>query len=52
MGTPRRATRIAVRIDPAVWGLEIERYRPGSRGRVAAERERDRLERDGIPSAS
>jgi hypothetical protein len=50
VGTPRRAgTRLPVRIDPVAWQEEVERYERGSEARVAAERERPRLERDGLP---
>jgi hypothetical protein len=40
--------RIGVRISPDVWREEVERLRAKSSGRVAAERERDRLEREGL----
>src|SRR6516225_7200404 len=39
---------VAVRIDPEVWREEVERLDPGSRGRLAAERERPWLVRDGV----
>jgi len=39
---------IPVRIDPELWAQEVQRLRPGSPARVAAERERVRLERDGL----
>lgn len=48
MVTPLRARRVPVRINPAVWEQEIERYVNGAAPRVAAERERSRLERDGV----
>ena len=49
MPTPGRdRARVAVRIDPDVWREEVERLDPGSRGRVAAERERPRLVGDGV----
>lgn len=35
-------------IDPAVWDKEVGRFAAGSQARLAAERERLRLERDGI----
>lgn len=47
MPTPGR-TRIAVQISQAVWREEVERLRNGSRARVAAERERARLEGAGL----
>ena len=37
-----------MRIDPEVWREEVERLDPGSRGRLAAERERPWLVRDGV----
>lgn len=37
-----------VRIDPTVWSEEVDRFSQGSPGRVAADRERSRLTRDGI----
>ena len=49
MPTARRdRARVAVRIDPDVWREEVERLDPGSPRRVAAERERPRLARQGI----
>jgi hypothetical protein len=45
--TPGR-TRIAVRISHDVWLEEVERLRAGSLARVAAERERARLESEGV----
>jgi hypothetical protein len=45
--TPGR-TRVAVRIGPDVWLEEVERLRAGSLARVAAERERARLENEGV----
>jgi hypothetical protein len=47
--TPRRPGHVPVRINPGTWGQEVERYRKGASPRVAAERERRRLEREGIP---
>lgn len=44
----RRAARIAVRISPAIWREEVERLNARSFARVAAERERKRLEHDGV----
>ena len=49
MPTPRRAGHVPVRINPGTWGQEVERYRKGASPRLAAERERRRLEREGIP---
>ncbi len=46
--TPRRPGRIPVRINPHVWEQEVERYNRRAAPRVAAERERPRLERDGL----
>jgi hypothetical protein len=40
---------LEVRVSPSVWAEEVERLRPGCPARVAAERERKRLERDGLP---
>lgn len=48
MATPGRPARLEVRVAPSVWSEEVERLRKGSPGRVAAERERVRLERDGL----
>lgn len=49
MATPGRgAPRLAVRIDPTVWEEEVGRLAQGAPGRVAAERERPGLARDGI----
>jgi hypothetical protein len=45
--TPGRI-RIAVRIGADVWMEEVERLRAGSPARVAAERERARLEKEGL----
>ncbi len=47
MATPGR-TRIGVRISQAVWLGEVERLRRGSGARIAAERERAKLERAGL----
>jgi hypothetical protein len=43
-----RAGRVAVRISPDVWREEVQRFNERSRARVAAERERQRLEEDGL----
>jgi hypothetical protein len=48
----RGARRLAVRIAPTVWDEEVGRFNANSPARVAAERERDGLERDGIALAS
>ena len=49
-GRPR--ARFAVRIGVRVWRDEVERFGDRTSARIAAERERGRLERDGIdPSA-
>jgi len=48
VATPRRAGWIPVRIDLHTWAQEIERYREGAAPRLAAERERRRLEQDGV----
>jgi hypothetical protein len=37
-----------VRINPDTWAQEVDRYRKGAAPRLAAERERRCLERDGI----
>jgi len=47
MATSSRA-RIGVRIGQDVWLEEVERLRHGSPSRVAAERERARLESEGV----
>jgi len=44
----RRPGRIAVRIGARVWRDEVERFGDRTAARIAAERERARLERDGI----
>jgi hypothetical protein len=44
----RWPVRLPVRIEPSVWAEEVERLTARSRAREAAERERGRLERDGI----
>ena len=44
----RREPRFAVRISASVWREEVERYGEGSEARLAAERERPRLERHGL----
>jgi hypothetical protein len=44
----RRPLRLPVLIDPALWREEVERLKRSSSARAAAERERDRLERDGL----
>lgn len=49
MPTPRgRSGRIAVRIGARVWRDEVERFGERTTARIAGERERARLERDGI----
>lgn len=49
MSTPgRSAPRLSVRVGNLPWRQEVERYDEGSAARVAAERERTGLERDGI----
>ena len=49
MATPgRREPRFAVRISASVWREEVERYEEGSEARLAADRERPHLERDGL----
>lgn len=40
--------RIEVRVDPEAWAVEVERFRQGSPARLAAERERQRLEQHGV----
>ncbi len=47
----RGARRVAVRISPGVWREEVERFDQRSRARAAAERERRRLDRDGLSLA-
>ncbi len=44
----RRSRRIPVRIGAGVWREEVERFGNRSAARIAAERERARLEQDGI----
>jgi hypothetical protein len=44
----RGVIRVAVRILPAVWQEEVERFDDRSSARAAAERERPTLEREGI----
>lgn len=44
----RAAKRIAVRIEATVWEQEVGRFATHSDARVAADRERPRVERDGI----
>ena len=44
----RGATRVAVRISPEVWREEVERFDDRSRSRTAGERERRRLEEEGV----
>jgi len=47
--TPGRGERrVAVRIGPGAWEEEVERFDDRSRPRTAAERERRRLEREGL----
>jgi hypothetical protein len=49
VSAPRRAKgSLEVRVSPSIWAEEVERLRPGSPARVAAERERKRPERDGL----
>jgi len=49
MNTPGSfPARVEVRVDPAIWKQEVERLRKGSPARIAAERERARLEQHGI----
>ena len=47
----RGARRVAVMIDPRVWREEVERLDSRSAGRIAAERERRKLEVEGISRA-
>ena len=47
----RGARRVAVVIDPRVWREEVERLNARSPARIAAERERRKLESDGIDRA-
>lgn len=47
----RGADRVAVSIDPLVWREEVERLDPRSGARIAAERERQRLESEGVSRA-
>lgn len=42
------AARVAVRIEASVWSEEVERFALRSPARVAAQRERKRLEQTGI----
>lgn len=51
MPTDGGSVRVEVRIAPEVWVQEVDRLRSGSPARIAAERERVRLERDGLPLA-
>lgn len=51
MPSGRDAGQVEVRITPEVWAQEVERLRPGSPARIAAERERRRLEHDGLSRA-
>ena len=44
----RGVARVAVRINAATWREELERFEPGSSPLLAAERERRRLEADGL----
>lgn len=44
----RRPPRLPVLINARVWEEEVERLAPGSRARIAAERERRGFEREGI----
>ena len=43
--------RVAVRVSAATWQEEVERFAPRSPSRTAAERERRRLEQDGVSIA-
>jgi hypothetical protein len=47
----RPADRVAVRIEASVWAEEVERFAPRSPARVAAQRERKRLDQVGISPA-
>lgn len=51
MPQSRASGRVDVKLPANVWAEEVERLRPGSPARVAAERERRRLERDGLARA-
>jgi hypothetical protein len=44
----RASRRVAVQINETVWAEEVVRFGRGAPARVAAERERPRIERDGI----
>jgi hypothetical protein len=46
-----RDERVAVLIDPEIWREEVERLDPRSSARVAAERERRKLELEGVSRA-
>ena len=48
----RRSRRIPVRIGAEAWREEVERFGDRSEARVAAERERGRLEQEGIDLAA
>jgi hypothetical protein len=49
---PRRdLTRVAAKINPDVWREEVERLDARSPARIASERERRRLEEEGVPLA-
>jgi hypothetical protein len=48
----RPGRRLPVRIDATAWEEEVGRLAARSPGRIAAERERGSLERDGIPLSS
>lgn len=48
---PAPGRSLEVRISPSIWAEEVARLRKGSPGRVAAERERARLERNGLEVA-
>lgn len=43
--------RVAVRINPDIWREEVERFDQRSRARIAAERERRKLEEVGVSVA-
>jgi hypothetical protein len=47
----RGSARVAVLIDPDVWRQEVERLDARSGARIAAERERSQLEREGVSRA-
>lgn len=49
MPSGRAAGRVNIKIAAKVWEQEVERLKPGSAARLAAEREGPRLDRDGLP---